>query len=218
MAGTGLNNTLVEVHIQVRKACFAILNNLYPEAWTDIKSVVYSTVDDWETGYSSYLNLNTEKVVNFPLATLTRIATQESLHQFSSPLQVHQDGTSGIAQGGLIRPVKCTFSLKIYEREFNHLENIINLIIVSGDETQRFSYFSDVLQADAQISFRFLEPEHTMIPDKSSKVEGSGYLYAVNIPIEIDCTLGIAKEQKLINQIIESTFIDDQLLRQEIIE
>jgi len=210
--------TLVEVHLQVRKACFAILNNLYPEAWTDIKSVVYSTVDDWETGYSSYLNYNTEKVVNFPLATLTRIATQESYAQFSSALPVHYITESGVAPGGNIRPVKCTFSLKIYEREFNHLENIINLIIVSGDETQRFSYFSDALQADAQISFRFLEPEHIMIPDKTGKVEGSGYLYSVNIPIEVDCTLGIAKDQKLINQIIESTFVDDQLVRTEIIE
>ena len=87
-----------------------------PEGWQDSNQIVYSTVDDWDTAYHSYLLQNNREEVKFPFATLTRDPTQEPYAQWNSPLKVHeaQSNKEYQVKGCTIRPVDCKFSRLLY--------------------------------------------------------------------------------------------------------
>lgn len=216
------NCTLIEIHKELTNILYSVLQTLEPEAWENPKQLVYSTVDDWDTAYHSYLLQNDTEVVKFPFATLTRSETQEAYAQWNNPLLVNDPPSNEVyeVKGALIRPVRIPFNWTLYRRDFEYLEQLADILIISGSDVQEHKFASEVLGQDSEFSFYFEAPLHTMIPAKEEKIRGRGFIFSLTVPIVVDCVLGIKKDQKLINQIIQNTILEDsnQIVNTNIIE
>ncbi|NNK82757.1 MAG: hypothetical protein HKO92_06515 [Flavobacteriaceae bacterium] len=201
-----LNSTLVEVHKNLNKIIFNILQALEPDAWKDQGQIVYSTVNDWDTAYQSYLVKNNIEEVKFPFASLTRNETQNPYATYNDPFTVWQNDTG---QGARIKPVRIEFELVIYRREYINLESIADYIIVQGTDTQKYSFYSEILEQDTEFSFHFETPSHAMVAGKEEKLRSQGFIFSLNIPIVVDCVLGLRKDQKLITTIVQKTILEN---------
>lgn len=206
------NSTLLETHTQLLNVCYSILDALDDEAWNDSKQVVYSTVNEWETAYMSFLKQNEVQDVKFPFATLTRSPSQESFKINNKTYQAFEeyDGNTLTVPGVRVRPVVLPFELTIYENQaFDRLEAVADMFMVDGFQTQEVVYFSDVLQQENRVCFIFGDPEHRMIPTKEDKTEGRGFLYSLTIPMQVSTVLGVRNEVKLISQIVADININN---------
>lgn len=214
--------TLIEVHENLNTVLFSILQTLEPDAWKDQSQIVYSTVDDWDTAYQSYLVKNNIEEVKFPFATLTRDPEQEPYAQWNSPLTVNEgpEYKSYEVNGAIIRPVRLKFNWTIYRRDYEWLEQLADLLIVSGSDVQEFPFFSEVLGQDSELSFFFETPRHNMIPAKDDKIRGRGFIFSLTVPIVVDCVLGVSRKQKLIAQIISKYILEniEEVISEEIID
>lgn len=206
-----INSTLVEVHKNLSIVLYNILKELEPEGWQNPNQVVYSTVDDWDTAYHSYLLQNNIEEVKFPFASLTRDPTQEPYAHWNSPLSVNEapNYKDYEVKGCIIRPVDCKFYWTIYRRDFVNLESLADFLIVSGSDLQKFPYYSDILEQDSEFSFHFETPIHDKMPDKEEKIRGSGFIFSLKIPITVNCVLGMKKDKKLIAQIVQKTILEN---------
>lgn len=207
------SSTLSEVTITLAKVIYAVMSKLDNEAWVDTKQVVYSTSDEWDTAYSSFLRLNKVKDVKFPFASLTRNSSQETQMMPRRSLQV-----TGNTRDAKIKPTTLTYTITIYEKELSKIEAIVNSILLNGMDDQRVDFDSKVLGAPSSLRFALGEPEHSMVPTKDDKVSGHGFIYSLSIPMTVWCTLGVSTEQKLIKQIISSTYLDDIKIDESIIQ
>jgi hypothetical protein len=181
---------------------FNILQTLDPESWIEQKQIVYSTVNDWDNAYQSYLVKNNIDEVKFPFATLTRSDSQEPFSRYNDGFKVWDRNTG---EGSLIRPVQIEFELVIYRRDYINLESIADFIIVQGTDVQKYTYFSNVLGQQSEFSFHFETPSHSMVAGKEEKLRGNGFIYSLTVPVVVDCILGTKEDQKLITKIVQKT-------------
>jgi hypothetical protein len=201
---TQKSSTLIEIHTNLNYVLFEILKALDPDSWQEQKQIVYSTVNDWDTAYQSYLVKNNIEEVKFPFATLTRTETQDSFTQWNAPLTLHEAPVNGnySVKGVIIRPVRCRFNWTIYTKDYLSLENLVDLLVLSGSEIQVFNFYSEVMKQHTEFGFFFEAPSHNLIPSKEDKLRGHGFIYSLTVPIVLDCVLGVQKGQKLISEII----------------
>lgn len=206
-----IKSTLVEVHQNLSIILFNILKELEPEGWQNPNQVVYSTVDDWDTAYHSYLLQNNIEEVKFPFASLTRDPTQQPYAQWNSPLSVHEGPNykEYEVKGGIVRPVDCKFYWTIYRKDFINLESLADFLIVAGSDTQRFQYYSNILEQNSEFSFHFETPTHDKLPDKEEKIRGRGFIFSLKIPITVNCVLGMKKDRPIIAQIVQKTILEN---------
>jgi hypothetical protein len=204
------SSTLLEVHTHLNNIVFRILNKMMPDFWKENKQVVYSSVDEWDTAYRSYLDYNKIEEVKFPFATITRETTQVTQRPWSEPIRL-VDRRQAISNpaGVLVKQCHCDFNLTLYEKQLGTLEMFSDFIIAQGWETQRVDYISEVLGAPSRFSFIFGEPTHSIIADKNNRYSENGHIYSVTIPIKVDTVLGIQTQEKLITEIVAC--INDQL-------
>lgn len=202
---TPQTSTLVEIHVGLNTIIFEILRTIDPLSWKEQQQIIYSTVNDWDTAYQSYLVKNNIQEVKFPFSSLTRVETQVAFSQWNAPLTVYESPTptSFNVKGAVIRPVRCGFTWTLYTKDYLGLENLVDLLVLQGSETQKFSFYSDVLQQQSEFSFIFEAPYHNLIPGKEDKIRGHGAIFSLTIPIIVDCVFGVNKNQKLISEIIQ---------------
>ena len=197
-------STLTEVHRKLSEICFTILS-LYDETrWKRQQQIIYSTVASWETASEAYMIQTRENNVSFPFASLTRDTSQETYKLWNKGMIGHnpinpQESSVKIVE---VKPTRAIFILSIYDQKFEDIETLADIFISQGQEVQRFDYYSDILEDTSRFSFNFNEPIHEMIADKAEKRKGKGIIYGINIPIVVDCILGIKAEHKIIKEAI----------------
>lgn len=197
------SSTLLEVHTFLNEICFRILKGMLPDFWKESKQVVYSSRDEWDTAYRSYLEYNKIADVKFPFATITRDSTQVTQRPYSEPMRlVDRREASPNVGGVLIKQCRCTFMLTLYEKAYSRLELFADFIIAQGWESQRVDFTSEVLNAPSRFSFIFGEPEKVMIAGKDERNNQNGHIYSLSIPIIVDTVLGIKTEEKLITEVV----------------
>lgn len=200
-------STLSEVNRKLAEVCYNILNVFDDKRWVTPLQLVYSTVLGWETSYEAYLIQRKLDNVKFPFASLTRNSTQETFNAWNKSFTAYEGLVEGqdSVKSVRIKPVRIEYILSIYDQRLEDIEAFADIIISQGFTTQKLEYFSNVLDQPSSISFIFKEPIHEMIPAKEDKRRGSGFVYGLNIPIIVDCVLGIKGEEKIIKEAILRT-------------
>jgi hypothetical protein len=207
--------TLNEVNFNIRQVIFNVLNEIDPDYWVDLNQVIYSTVAEWDTAYSSYLIQNKAQTVKYPFASFTRNISQATQKQFGAPFIAYNSSTldpqTRKVEGAKIKPVRFTYDLIIFEKEMGNLEAIADILIVEGYQVQDFEYDSVALNAKNRITFQFDEPFLSMVPNKKDKQEGHGFIYALSVPIIVDTVLGYQSKLGIIEKVIIKLYVNNIL-------
>ena len=211
-----IKSTLAEIHNEVGKYFFAILNGLDPTIWVNNNQVFYCPVATFADAVRILQerdkNTSTNKNLKFPFATVTRgdydisndLTRASYVPKFVNDTP-NPDNSEDAVTTYKLQGVKIIYNLVIYHNSLDNIERVSETLVFARAGGTKHDYISSVvpqLQTGFQIVYSDM-PSPEQVPANEDLLRGHGSIYALRLPFRVDGAIArsMAIEKRILTAI-----------------